>query len=49
MSETEILNQRIKQLEERVAALERIVDGLGDALRPPAKQRNARLTRWMND
>lgn len=49
MSETDDLKLTIQRLEERIAALERIVDGLGDALRPPAKQRNARLTRWMND
>lgn len=49
MSETDDLKETIKRLEERITALERLVDGLGDALRPKPKERNARITRWMND
>jgi hypothetical protein len=49
MSETDDLKETIKRLEERIAALERVVDGLGELLRPQPKERNHRITRWMND
>lgn len=41
--------QRFTDLEQRIAQLEATVERLTAALNPAPKQRNARLTRWMND
>jgi len=49
-NEIKALRTEINELRATVARLERVIDGLADVIRPPAKDlKQGRITRWMND
>ena len=48
--EIQRLRTEVQELRAQVARLERVIDGLADVIRPPAKDlKQGRITRWMND
>jgi hypothetical protein len=45
----EALEQTVRELQDKVIRLERVIDGFGDLLRPKSPSGHPRLTRWMRD